>query len=194
MKGLQEERAMKRLVIVLLALGLLVAFTGPVGAKGPPFCDNPPCDKPPSEPVGATCAETYSTDRKILLGTHDFTQDDTLGFVLTREQGAACFDAKAKAGTWTLTVEGSEPREMNVMIRDSAPGDFCGDDGYQVRQGNAVLGTWIFPGIPESTWDACGIGFVEGTDPEDEPLVFWLNARNLPKNGLAKITVTVDSA
>jgi hypothetical protein len=174
---------MKRLLIVLVALGLLIAFAGPAGAAKP--------DKPgkPDGPVGLTCAESYWNDPKTYLGVFSSSSGyTTLEFTLTKELSAACFDVTSGDGEWSMKVAGgAAPREMNVMIRDSAPGDFCGEDGYQVRRGDAVIGNWIFPAIPASAVDACGLGF----DDHDPQLAFWLNARNLPSNEVLTITVTV---
>ena len=168
---------MKRLLIALLALGLLIAFAGPVGAKKP------------DGPVGLTCPEKYSNDPRTLLGVFSSSSGyTTLEFTLTKELSAACFDVTSGAGDWSMEVVGdAAPREMNVMIRDSAPGDFCGDAGYQVRSGIAVIGNWTFPDVPASAVDACGLGF----DDHDPQLTFWLNARNLPRNETLTITVTV---
>jgi hypothetical protein len=163
-----------------------MAFTGPVGAKGPP-CDNTPCEKPPDEPVGTTCSEFYSNDPKVLLGNYNSDPIKLLSFQLTKDKSEACFDVTSGAGHWSMEVQGeAAPRVMYVMIRDANPGDFCGDDGYQVRNHEAVLGAWDFLNVPSSYVNACGEERPDG----DDPLTFYVSARNVPRTGLT-ITVTI---
>ena len=183
---------MKRILIVLVALGLLIAFAGPAGADKP---DNP---GKPDGPDGLTCAEAYTNEPngQTLLGDFESTDgDQTLVIELTKERSAACFDITSGRGNWSVEVAGeAAPREMNIMIRDSVPGDFCGDAGYQVRRGEAVFDPeWTFPEVPPSEIDACDPPD-GGFDDHDPQLTFWLNARNLPKYVELSITVTIPPA
>ena len=93
---------MKRLLIVLVALGLLIAFAGPAGADKP---DNP---GKPDGPDGLTCAEAYANDPngQTLLGVFSSSDADRLQFTLTKERSAACFDVTSGAGDWSMEVAG----------------------------------------------------------------------------------------
>ena len=177
---------MKRILIVLVALGLLIAFAGPAGADKP---DNP---GKPDGPDGLTCADTYTNEPngQTLLGIFS-SSDQPLQFTLTKERFAACFDITSGGGDWSMVVTGSAaPREMNVMIRDSTPGDFCATDGWQVRRGIAVFDPWTFSDVPASGINACNPP-EGGFDDRDAQLTFWLNARNLPRNEVLSISVTI---
>jgi hypothetical protein len=182
---------MKRIWIMMLAVAVALVIALP--AAGKPG-NKPP--KPPSEPpVGQTCEEAYSDNPKMQTGIHETGSFFT--FTLTRAQHLACYDVTTTLpGNWTVGFVGSAPREMSVMIRDSAPGDFCGTDlntpeteGLETRSGQDVFdpNPWIFPDIPISGSDACGDGFGD----QDDSLTFWANAKSLPRNGDLTITVTV---
>ena len=138
---------MKRLWILLLAVGVVFALAVPVAAApgDEAWCDSHPdsskCveDPAPEDPDstwGTPCGVTTEvTD--VSETVSQFTVD--LGGRKTILSSGACIDVMSDAGPWTVSVEVHEGtlRGMSVFIRDSiAPGDGCfpgGSCGLSLR-------------------------------------------------------------
>ena len=154
---------MRRLLAIFTGLALLLAMAVPASAKGKPT-------KPPMS--GGTCAEAYPNAQ---LGVWNVGATPTLEFTLTRSHNVACFDVSSPFPTdWSMDVAVSgQVTRLSVMIRDSAPGDFCGDAGMQARRKGAITAQpnpWLFGSIPMSGVDACGAAFADG----DPTLTFYV--------------------
>ena len=149
---------MKRIVILLVVVGLLVAFPGvALAAKG----------GNPGKPVtaGKTCADLVDNGAVWDPGTFD-----GVSYTATLP---ACIDiGNVPAGNWTVSWLISEGDRGSVegllfMIKDSMPGDTCWSEEVLSP---ALSGGTTAKDIPASGEDACGTGFAEAQ--ESEPLAF----------------------
>ena len=170
---------MRRVLAIFTALAVVLALATPASAKkgGP--------DKPPMS--GGTCAEAYPNAQ---LGVWNVDQTPTLEFTLTGSDNVACFDVSSEVSTdWSMDVAVSgKVTRLTVMIRDSAPGDFCGDPGMKgLRRGaiTAEPNPWLFGSIPMSGMDACGTAFADG----DAALTFYVGSL-LGSNASIDLVVT----
>jgi hypothetical protein len=123
---------MKRLLILLVVLGLLTAFPAAALADKPdcsiPDSTHPSCGdgEPDGEYVGTECTESTKLGDDMLV---DATDTD---FLLTVDaiNPNACIDVSkvAASGTWSIefNVVSGTLRELIVSVRDSvAGGDLC---------------------------------------------------------------------
>ena len=149
---------MKRIVILLVVVGLLMACPGVAfAAKG----------GNPGKPItaGKTCEELVANGAIWNLGTFaDGSYTATL---------PACIDiGDVPAGNWTVSWTIAEGDRGSVesllfMIKDSMPGDTCWSEEVLSP---ALLGSTTAIDIPASGADACGSVWTEPAD--SEPLVF----------------------
>lgn len=151
---------MKRLVTLLVILGLLMAFPAGAAAEKPPAPPGPPGgDNGPM--AGTECVDTANPDLAYQVS------DD---FVLTAggEIEYVCIDVSdVIAGDWDVTVDVTGSlRELLVVVRDSvAPGDACAVAHYRRN----TLPDSPFPftlpfTLPVNAADrvnSCGIGWAE---------------------------------
>ena len=157
---------MKKLMIILVALGLLMALPAAAGAKKPPA---PPGQEPYP---GETCAER-TFDDPWYIGTADddftvtlYTNSDDLDSDLR----AACIDVTSLEGVWEFDIDAVGVASFNMQIKDSVPGDMCWRDAWSKTKKTdlpeALSTPWV---IPEATFNACpGDDFTD----ESESLVF----------------------
>ena len=149
---------MKRIVILLVVVGLLMACPGVAfAAKG----------GNPGKPItaGKTCAELVANGAVWNTGVFD---DGSYTATLP-----ACIDiGYVLAGNWTVSWTITEGDRGSVegllfMIKDSMPGDTCWSEEVLSP---ALTGATTAFGIPASGDDACGRVRTEPAD--SEPLVF----------------------
>ncbi|NQV05143.1 hypothetical protein HQ535_01215 [bacterium] len=159
----------RRVWIVLLLIGVVLALAVPAGA-GKPTCEpgstHPSCksDEPDDGPVGLTCAEAEASgfDNVPVEWSADgkwFTFEMNL-------RTGACVDVMSVEGQWVVDVDVGSARGVSVGIQDSvAPGDACwGGCSGGVEAIFTETGTVVTPVIPAATIDACGVGFSDGAD------------------------------
>lgn len=146
---------MKRMLILVVVVGLLMAFPGVASAaKG---------GKPIT--VGKTCAELVANGAVWNPGSFD-------GFSYTATVPACIDIGNVPPGDWTVSWTITEGDRGSVegllfMIKDSMPGDTCWREEVLSP---ALLGGTTAMDIPPSGADACGTGFAEAQEPE--PLAF----------------------
>lgn len=190
---------MKRIWIVLLIGGLLVALATPATAVKP-NCDldpsHPACkpadDDPPPEddgPVGMTCIEADAALRNIThvtpvwLPSGQATQQpgDLAFLVELNDRSSACVDVTSGAGDWVIEVVSLGSSDgVALAIGDSVnPGDACwggchGDLEADVTPADCDGGDGepckvLTPWIPASELDACGLWLGDNGFADGDP-------------------------
>jgi len=148
---------MKRLLILLMVLGLLMAFPATAGA-------GPDCDKKPDHPF---CGGGYPPDGELTPGypcdeaavpvTGQFT------VTLTAANSSACIDVLSGEGDWNFTISTAGPvNTLWMVVKDSQPGDFC----YQADLWRKTIPTSITRTVPAATINACD-GLLAPPDYDD---------------------------
>ena len=146
---------MKRILILVVAAGLLVVLPGTALAGKP--------DKPAAP--GKTCADLVANGAVWNLG--DLNEGTYAATI------PACIDVpNVPAGNWDISwsiTEGDRGyvKGLLFMIKDSHPGDTCWSKEILSP---AVMGVTVAGDIPASGNDACGTVWTEAQ--ESEPLVF----------------------
>jgi hypothetical protein len=154
---------MKRLIILLVALGLLMAF--PAAAAGVD-CekkpDHPLCGDggPDGEYVGTECVESTKLGDDVIV---DATGTD-FEFTVDPIEPNACIDVSnvAASGTWTIDFEvvSGTLRELIVSVRDSvAGGDLC--DEARLRRPSEPSGSISLQPNAADFVNACGTQYGE---------------------------------
>ena len=172
---------MKRLLILLVVLGLLMTFPGAAGA-GPDCNKNPDhhlCgggDPPDDEfKPGYPCEEGAAYDPVAT----DFEE------VLDAANDSVCVDVDSAAGDWTYTiVTAGRVNSLWMVVKDSQPGDFC----YQADLWRRDIPSEVKHWVPAAVIDACDgrIASRDYTDSADS-LVFAAMY-----GGKGSVTISVD--
>lgn len=138
---------MKRLIILLVVLGLLMAFPATAGAG--PDCEEKPdhhlCgggDPPDGElKPGYTCPE-YNPEVGAFIVT------------LTAENPSVCIDWDPDTvieTEWEFSISASDARMLWMAVKDSQPGDFC----YQADLWRHTIQSEVRHWVPAAEIDAC---------------------------------------
>ena len=157
---------MKRLLILLVVLGLLMAFPATAFAEKPDFCSDPESThpscgdgEPDGEYVGTECVESTKLGDDMLVDakTTDFS------FAVDPQNPNACIDVSnvAASGTWTINFEvvSGTLRELIVSVRDSiAGGDLC--DEARLRRPSEPWEILLQPNAADFV-NACGTQYGE---------------------------------
>lgn len=148
---------MKRPLILLMVLGLLMAFPATAGA-------GPDCDKKPDHPFcgggyppSGELTPGYPCDEAATPVTDDFT------VTLTAANRSACIDVLSAGGDWNFTI--STDGRVNMLwmvVKDSQPGDHC----YQADLWRSTFPTSITRPVPAATINACD-GLISPPDYDD---------------------------
>lgn len=160
---------MKRLWILLLAVGVVLALAVPVAAT--PGDDIWCADRPDHalcvgdpEPDEPDPSYAMPCGGELVAGVSNLTVD--LGGRKSGLPSGACIDVMSDTGPWTVTVDVLQGtlRSMSVFIRDSvAPGDGCfpgGSCGIGLRDiptENPFTLTTGMEDIPEAYVNACNV-------------------------------------
>ena len=174
---------MRRLVIMLIAVGLLMAFPGAAGAKKPPA---PPGQDPYP---GETCAErTFDDPAMWYIGTAN--DDFTLTLPPDSDLRVACIDVTSLEGVWTFEIDAVGVASFTMQIKDSVPGDICWRDAWSSTKKTDLPESLTTPGLmPAATFNACpGDDFTD----ESEPLVFMVGYSPEKRAETSSLTIHVN--
>lgn len=174
---------MKRTFIIVMALGMVIAFAAPASAKkggGGPA-------KPAG--IGYTCQDLFDNGASGWT-TPDF-EDGTYSVTFTSTAGV-CIDILASAGVWEITVSSSADSGITGLymeIADSRPGDVCWSKEFDRKE---VPNGDFTPYLDASTTDVCGTAYLDTSrnGHETDPYVFYAGTRTTRQSGEVTITVT----
>lgn len=135
---------MKRTMIIMLTVGMLVAFAMPASAKKgggkSPWTNTRTCQDLIDN--GATGWSDYEYDSSNGVYTVTFTVP-----------GAVCIDIAAGEGPWSIKVDTDGSRSGLLMeIKDSMPGDVC----WSQESRTTVPSATYSPDLKASATNVCG--------------------------------------
>ena len=174
---------MKKLVMILIVLGMLMALPATAGAKKPP---------PGQEPFpGLTCQAWFKSHDDSLFQVG--VENNDFSLTLDSDTPAACFDVDSQAGDWEISLETIKVASLQMQIKDSVPGDFCFREGWGKKKNPIPDSPWsINVRIPEATIDACTPGEVGLAADQDPKLVFMVSYTPERKTTDSEVTIHVD--
>ena len=173
---------MRRLSILLVTIGLLIALPVTASGKGKPA-------RPPS--LGKTCAELVTNGALWDLGHPEANGSYVAVISNEPDHGGICIDIPAAAAgdwviDWEIELSQGYVKGLYLLIKDSHPGDECWSQEILEPAEN---GSTTATNIPAAIENACPVGDIGDWDDPSPDLVF-IAMSNIKRAQKSDFTIT----